>query len=285
MTAPIHKPLPRWKRKLHEIVFEADTLGGKVFDITLLFMIIASVLVVMLDSVPWIHEDEDYELILNGFEWGFTILFTLEYIARIIIIGRPWKYIFSFFGIIDLLSILPSYVGIFIPASAEYLVVIRTLRLLRVFRLLKLVRYLHEANTLIEAMKASRAKILVFLFFILIAVSILGTLMYIIEAPTNEKFTSIPRSIYWAIVTLTTVGYGDISPSTSTGQFLAAIIMIMGYAVIAVPTGIVSAEFVRGNRKDPEDYNTQSCPQCAAEGHDSDATYCKYCSAELNPPD
>jgi len=283
------RKLKPWQQRVHTIIFEADTFGGKLFDVALLIAILASVLVVMLDSVPRQTPPgesvtvDGYYNSLQVLEWVFTIFFTLEYIARILVIGKPWKYIFSFYGIIDLLSILPTYIGLFVTGG-EYLMVIRTMRLLRVFRVLKLTRYMRESQVLIQAIKASRTKITVFLVFILIMVVIMGTVMYIIEAPSNDKFSSIPRSIYWAVVTLTTVGYGDISPTTELGQFVAAIIMIMGYAVIAVPTGIVSAEFV-GSKKPDIHTNTQSCQQCSAEGHADGALYCYNCGSLLNPED
>jgi len=282
-----------WQKKIHEVIFEADTSSGKVFDIALLIAIVASIGVVLVDSVPSYHLKFNEEFVTA--EWFFTIIFTIEYVLRLASIGRPMKYVLSFFGIIDLLSILPAYLGLFMDVG-EYHLMLRTMRLLRVFRVLKLGRYLKESRSLVNAIKASRTKIFIFMFFILIVVLIMGTLMYVIEAPHNEMFTSIPRSIYWAIVTLTTVGYGDISPTTPLGQMLAGVIMIMGYAVIAVPTGIVSAEFVSQNKtKDAKSisseelisqYNsTQTCQQCSAEGHDVDADFCKKCGAELNPVD
>ncbi len=280
MSTNDHKHIALWKRKLQEIIFEADTFAGKAFDIGLWVAILVSVVVVMIDSVDSISGNPRYAFWLDGIEWFVTFLFTIEYVARIIVLGKPIKYVLSFFGIIDLLSILPSYIGLFITGT-EYLMVIRTLRLLRIFRVLKLARYLSEAQVLIKALRASRAKILVFVGFILVAVCILGTVIYIIEAPYNEAFTSVPRSIYWAIVTLTTVGYGDLAPSTPLGQAVAAVIMILGYGVIAVPTGIVGIEMTRETKE--EDISTQSCPSCAANGHDPDAIHCKYCGAELNP--
>lgn len=272
-----------WRHKLHEIIFEADTPIGKFFDLMLLAAIVLSIAVVFLESMPVFHTGpnaETWESLFDTSEWVFTIFFTFEYIARIISLGKPLKYIFSFFGVIDLLSILPTYVGIFIP-QGEYFMVIRTLRLLRVFRVMKLARYVKESNTLLNALKASRAKITVFMMAVLMMVFIFGTLMYLIEAQVPDtKFDSIPRSIYWAIVTLTTVGYGDISPQTDLGQFLSAIIMIMGYAVIAVPTGIVSAE-VAMNQKHSHEVSTQSCQQCSLEGHEPDAEFCKHCGSKL----
>ena len=228
----------------------------------------------MLDSVRAIRLVYGAEL--YSIEWAFTVLFTVEYGLRLVGIGRPFHYAISFFGVVDLLAILPTYLSLFLP-GAQYLLVIRLLRVIRVFRVLKLVQYLNEARMLIRALRASRRKITVFLFAVLTLVVILGSLMYMIEGGANG-FTSIPRSIYWAIVTLTTVGYGDISPQTATGQILAAAIMILGYGIIAVPTGIVTAEFAQAFRKG---VSTQACPQCSAEAHDEDAVYCKYCGARL----
>lgn len=266
-------PTPLWKNKLHEVIFEADTRAGKLFDIVLLWAILLSVTAVMLESVPSIQVV--YGEKLKFIEWTFTILFSLEYIARIVSTGKSLKYIFSFYGLIDFLSIIPTYLGLFIIGS-QSLAVIRSIRLLRVFRILKLVHFIGEANVLLAAFKASRAKIVVFLFAVLSLTIILGTLMYQIEGAENG-FTSIPRSIYWAIVTLTTVGYGDIAPQTVLGQALASFIMIIGYAIIAVPTGIVGAEL----SKVKASTNTQSCPQCSEEGHDDNATFCKFCGAKL----
>jgi len=268
-----NRPLTPFQKKLHEIIFEADTRAGKWFDILLLIAILLSVATVMLESVNSISEIYGTEL--RNIEWAFTILFTLEYFARLISIGRPIKYVFSFYGIIDLISIIPTYMGLFISGS-HTLSIIRSIRLLRVFRILKLAQFITEADVLMKALKASRAKIVVFLFAVLSLTFILGTVMYLIETPENG-FTSIPRSIYWAIVTLTTVGYGDIAPHTVLGQTLASFIMIIGYAIIAVPTGIVGAELSKANSSS----NTQSCPQCSLEGHEDDANYCKYCGEKL----
>lgn len=265
------------RHKLHEIIFEADTPAGKWFDVILLVMILASILVVTLESVRSYRYR--YHDIFSFLEWAFTIFFTLEYVLRIYCVKRPSGYIFSFFGIIDLLAILPAYLGLFL-INAPSLMVIRALRLLRVFRIFKLGHFMYEARVISHAVKASRAKITVFLTFVLSMVVIIGSLMHLIEAGQNSGFDNIPRSIYWAIVTLTTVGYGDISPKTPLGQFLASAVMIIGYAVIAVPTGIVSAEIVRG---DGVQTNTQVCRSCTAEGHDDDALFCKYCGDQLNP--
>jgi len=265
--------LTPFQKKLYEVIFEADTRAGKWFDVLLLWAILLSVTTVMLESVESISSIYGKEL--RYIEWSFTILFTLEYVARLIAIGKPFKYVFSFYGIIDFISIIPTYIGLFITGT-HTLSIIRSIRLLRVFRILKLVQFISEANILLKALKASRAKIVVFLFAVLSLTFILGTIMYLIETP-ESGFTSIPRSVYWAIVTLTTVGYGDIAPQTVLGQTLASLIMIIGYAIIAVPTGIVGAEL----SKSTSNSNTQSCPQCSLEGHDDDATYCKYCGEKL----
>ena len=259
---------------MHEIIFEADTFWGKFFDVTLLVLIVLSILVVMLDSVPAIHDNQT--ILLRRAEWVFTILFSIEYIARLISVGRPLKYVTSFMGIVDLLSILPTYLSIFITGTHS-LIVIRSIRLLRIFRIFKLARYISESQSLIKAMKASWPKIAVFLTTVITLVIIMGTIMYLVEGGENG-FTSIPISIYWAIVTMTRVGYGDIAPQTVTGQFIASLIMIMGYGIIAVPTGIVSAEFVHSRKIKNSGRN---CPQCSREGHESDAVYCKYCGAKL----
>jgi voltage-gated potassium channel len=259
---------------MHEVIYEADTFAGKFFDIALLIGIVLSILVVMLESIPSFDIKYHKEFII--IEWIFTVFFTLEYVARFLCISKPFKYIFSFYGIIDLLSILPSYIGIFIGGSNS-LMVVRSFRLMRIFRILKLGNFLKGSEVMIDSLKASRHKIAVFLLLILTMVSILGTLMYMVESP-ESGFTSIPRSIYWAIVTLTTVGYGDIAPITPLGQLIASVIMILGYAIIAVPTGIVTRELMNPNLKHK---NTQSCTSCAKEGHDSDAKHCKYCGEKL----
>lgn len=262
--------------RLYEIIFESDTKAGRAFDLTLLSCIVASVLVIMLESMaevkvqigPW----------LKSLEWFFTIIFTIEYLARLYVVVNRRKYIFSFFGIIDLLSVLPTYLSIFI-AGAHALMIIRVLRILRIFRILKLTRYVGEGQNLAKALRASQHKITVFLITIVTSVIITGALMYLIEGP-ESGFTSIPRGIYWAIVTMTTVGYGDITPHTIAGQTLASIIMILGYGIIAVPTGIVSAEMIYQKRQ--ERVSGQVCPHCLKEGHDQDAIFCKYCSGKLN---
>lgn len=263
------------KEKLYEIIFEADTTAGKTFDISLLATILISVVLVMLESVPAIRNN--YHILLRILEWIITIIFSIEYILRIVIVRKPLKYIFSFYGLIDLLSVVPTYIGLFI-AGSHSLVVIRIMRLLRVFRILKLTRYTRAGRTLARAIWSSREKISVFIYFVIILVIIVGTVMYLTEGP-EHGFTSIPRGIYWAIVTLTTVGYGDISPETPMGQFLASIVMIIGYAIIAVPTGIVTAEIINPSLKQ----NTQVCPQCLCPTHDDDAVFCKKCGSKINP--
>ena len=261
---------PNWKRSLQEVIFEADTPAGKWFDIILIIVILLSVATVMLDSIESIHIR--YERLFDVLEWLFTILFTIEYILRLMCIGRPAKYATSFFGVVDFLGTIPTYVGLLIPGS-HYLVAIRLLRILRIFRILKLVPYIGEARYLMQALKASKRKIEVFLFTVLILVTILGAMMYVVEGG-KHGFDNIPKSIYWAIVTLTTVGYGDISPQTGLGQALAAVIMILGYSIIAVPTGFITVEFAKASN---QPVSTQACPSCSAEGHDIDAKYCKYC--------
>lgn len=262
------------RQKLHEIVYEADSSTGKVFDILLLVAILLSVLVVMLESVESINLK--YGSFLFFIEWFFTILFTFEYIIRIWVLKRPANYIFSFFGIVDLLSILPTYLSLFFTGT-HYLLVIRSLRLLRIFRIFKLTRYLSESKILLKALKASRTKITIFIFTVLMMVCIIGSIMYLVEGPENG-FNSIPESVYWVIVTITTVGYGDITPQTNLGKLLSAIIMIMGYGILAVPTGIVASELNTVNKVQT---NTQSCSNCGNESHDDDAEFCKICGESL----
>ncbi len=273
-----------WRSKLHEVIYEADTPAGKLFDILLFILIIFSVILVMLESIKEV--DKDYHGTLLTLEWIVTIFFTLEYIARLISIKKPLKYVFSFYGIIDFLSTIPLYLS-YILAGSQVLLAVRAFRLLRIFRILKLVKFIGEASQLQAALKASRTKIAVFIYVVLILSVIFGTLMYIVEGD-ESGFTSIPRSIYWTIVTLTTVGYGDIAPQTNLGQFLATMIMILGYGIIAVPTGIVTAEFAKGKKNGEEGdevhmvhVNTQACPSCSAEGHRDDATHCYNCGHEL----
>ncbi len=270
-----------FKEVLHEIIFEADTPAGKGFDVALLIMIAASVIVVMLESVDTINAQ--HKQLFFVLEWTFTIFFTAEYVLRIYSVYRPWKYITSFYGVIDLLAILPTYLSLFV-VGAPSLMIIRIMRLFRIFRIFKLGHFLKEGAVLASALRASRVKITVFLTFVLLMVSVIGSLMYLVEAGAKSGFDNIPRSVYWAIVTLTTVGYGDISPKTPLGQFLASLVMIIGYAVIAVPTGIVSAEMVSGKHDKPDTttHNTQACRHCSKEGHDDDAAFCKFCGEALN---
>lgn len=269
------KKKKKLRARLHEVIFEADTPSGKIFDVALLVFILISVVVVMLESVAEL--DQRFGDWFFVAEWFFTISFTMEYLLRIYVVERPIRYIFSFMGIIDLLAILPTYLGLFITGS-HYLMTVRIFRLIRVFRIFKLARYLGEAKVLREALLKSRAKITVFLITVISIITIMGTVMYIVEGEANG-FTSIPRSIYWAIVTLTTVGYGDIAPRTVMGQFLASIIMMLGYAIIAIPTGIVSVELKRASDRG---VSTQHCRFCSLEGHDPDAVFCKRCGKKLN---
>jgi len=264
-----------WRERLYEIIFEADTPAGKTFDVALLIAIVLSVATVMLESVESV--DSNYHAQLLVLEWSFTLLFTVEYGLRMLCVRRPGAYAVSFFGVVDLLAILPTYLSYLLPGS-QSLLVIRALRLLRVFRVFKLARFLSEATALRRALWASRAKVTVFLVTVLILVVILGSAMYLIESGPGSGFTSIPQSMYWAIVTMTTVGYGDIAPTTVPGKMLAAVIMVLGYSLIIVPTGIVSAEIAQRSRQLP---TTQVCPSCLAEGHDSDARHCKYCGTSL----
>ena len=264
----------QWRRNLHEIIFEAETPGGKAFDIALLLAILLSVTAVLLESVAGIRAGYGAEL--RAVEWFFTALFTVEYVLRLICVGRPMRYALSFFGIVDFLAIVPTYLSVLLP-GAQSLIVIRALRLLRVFRVMKLVHFVGEARMLRAALHASRRKIVVFLGTVLTLVLIIGALMYLIEGE-RHGFTNIPQSIYWTIVTMTTVGYGDIAPVTVLGRVLASVVMILGYGIIAVPTGIVTVEMASVRR---QPISTRSCGQCMAEGHDSDAVHCKYCGAIL----
>jgi voltage-gated potassium channel len=263
-----------WRRRLFIIIFGTNTHAGRRFDIAVLWAIVLSIFVVMLESVR--HIKEEYGDLLRIAEWVFTIIFTLEYILRMISIKKPWYYISSFYGIIDLISVIPTYISIFV-VGGQYLLIIRALRLLRIFRVLKLTRYMGEASSLGKALNASRHKITVFMWVVFTIVIIMGTLMYLIEGGSNG-FTSIPRSIYWAIVTLTTVGYGDIAPQTVLGQILASLIMILGYAIIAVPTGIVTSEITQ------QKINSriiQDCKKCGFNDHAPDAVFCKRCGTIL----
>jgi len=266
-----------FKERIHEIIFEADTREGKAFDVALLIAILLSVIVVMLETTKSVA-DRFYTL-LHVIEWVLTIFFTIEYILRLWVVHKPIKYATSFYGVVDLLAILPTYLSIIIT-GAQSLLVIRVLRLLRVFRIFKLFNYMQQGRLIVIALRASYPKIMVFMLFVLLMVTIAGSVMYLVEAGANSEFDSIPRAIYWAIVTLTTVGYGDISPDTSLGQLIAAFVMMLGYAVIAVPTGIVSAEFVQRHHK--RAMTTESCRGCGAEGHDLRAEFCFRCGEKLH---
>lgn len=268
------RQLSGWRTRLHEVIFEADTPGGKLFDVLLIVSIVLSVAAVMADSVIGIRAQ--YGSFFYLVEWVFTLLFTIEYVMRLLCVSRPLRYAASFFGVIDLLAIVPTYLSL-ILVGTHYLVVIRVLRVLRVFRVLKLVQYVGETQVLAQALRASRRKIFVFLFTVVTLMVVIGSLMYVIEGAASG-FTSIPRGVYWAIVTMTTVGYGDISPQTPLGQLLAAAVMVMGYSIIAVPTGIMTVEVSQAFRKP---ISTQACPDCSREGHDTDAKHCKFCGASL----
>lgn len=263
------------KKQLHDIIFKTDTKLGKFFDIVLMITIILSIIVVMLDSMAGVHDE--HGRILYIAEWVFTILFTIEYMLRIFTSYHKFKYIFSFYGIIDLLAILPTYLSL-ILIGYQYLIIIRVLRLLRIFRILKLYRFIGASRHLASSLKASRHKIAVFLSTVMAIVVVMGAAMYLIEGPENG-FRSIPESIYWAIITLTTVGYGDITPITPLGKTLAAMVMILGYSIIAVPTGIITAELTKKPEKVEKGKNC--CLECGCEDHDKDAVYCKVCGKEL----
>jgi len=282
-----HKKFSPFRERLYEIIFEADTPSGKLFDVLLLIFILASVIVVMLETVP--DYQEKYRTLFTVLEWIFTIFFTFEYFTRIYTVHSPKRYITSFYGVVDLLSILPAYLGLFfIGNGPQQFMIIRALRLLRVFRIFKLGNFLFEGQIIMKALRQSRDKIFVFLFFIMIIVTIMGSVMYIVEHAydPNSQFDSIPKSVYWAIVTITTVGYGDISPQSPIGQFLASVIMIIAYTIIAVPTGIVTAEFSRAyKRRKIKKVTTQVCSYCMKEDHDEGANYCYNCGNVIHPLD
>lgn len=265
------------RRRMYTIIFEADTIAGKRFDVWLVAAILLSICIVLADSVPALRES--YGRSFSLLEWAFTILFTAEYVARLVCVRHPWRYATSFFGIIDLLSILPTYFALLVP-EASSLLDIRILRLLRIFRIFKLTLYINEYMRLGQALRASGRKILIFLSVVVMAVLIFGTIMYVIEGPTNG-FTSIPISMYWAAVTMTTVGYGDIVPQTGVGKLIATFMMLLGWGILAVPTGIVTAEMTtqRMNYKP----TTRTCHNCLSEGHDPDAKFCKDCGEALPP--
>lgn len=269
-----------WQRRWYEVIFEADTPAGKAFDVALLVIILFSVVVVMIESVEpakldaWHPQLRDW---LHKLEWAITLIFTLEFLARIACVAKPSRYLGSFFGVVDLLAVLPTYLGLFFESGTHVLATIRTLRLLRVFRVFKMGQHVAEANTLLSALRRTWPKITVFLSVIFCAIVILGTVMYLIEKDYDSGFDSIPRSVYWAIVTMTTVGYGDIAPVTVPGQTLAAVIMLFGYAIIIVPTGIFSAEVLSkgGSAK------SRTCPQCSHQVQDAEAKFCSRCGVGL----
>ena len=285
------KPEPTlgpWRQRLHEIIFEAETPAGKAFDVGLFVAIGVSITAVMLESIESISTNARYAVYLRTVEWWLTALFTMEYILRLICVGRPLRYAFSFFGIVDLLALLPGWIALMswgaTPSRTSSLMAIRGLRLLRVFRVLKLAQYLTEARTLMVSLKRTRAKIVVFFTFVMIVVLLLGSALYFVEGPSGDAskrdgaINSIPEGMYWAIVTVTTVGYGDVVPQTVAGKALSALAMLVGYSIIVVPTGIVTAEVIAASHGG---ISTHACPSCSADGHDGDAFYCKYCGARL----
>lgn len=267
--------LSKWQLQLHSLIYESDTKAGKIFDIILLVCILSSIIVVMLDSVQTLKAR--YGPVFYALEWFFTIIFTIEYILRLICIKRPRKYVFSVLGMIDLLAIIPSYLSI-VVSGAQSLLVLRALRLLRIFRIFRLVHFLSEMQFLSLAIKNSLRKISIFILVVLTTVVILGSIIYLVEGE-EHGFTSIPQSVYWAIVTITTVGYGDIAPVTPLGQLIASFIMLLGYGIIAVPTGIITTEMAIAARSKRQ--GNQACPSCSREGHDEDAKFCKFCGHRL----
>ena len=273
------RPLTGWRLRVYTIIFEADTRAGRLFDVVLLWVILASVAVVMLDSVDRIHAQWGW--LFTTLEWGFTLLFTAEYLLRLACVRRPLRYARSAFGIIDLLAIAPTYLALLFP-QLHALIDVRVLRLLRIFRILKLTAYVAEYGALGRALWASRRKVAVFLGFVLLVVTVMGTLMYVVEGPANG-FTSVPISIYWAITTMTTVGFGDITPKTDLGRLIASVMMLLGWGTLAVPTGIVSAEFTAQRLGQPAPLTTRTCQACLSEGHLPQANYCRDCGAPLPP--
>jgi voltage-gated potassium channel len=274
------KPPAGWRLRLYTIIFEADTRAGRLFDQALIAVILLSIVVVMADSVQAVHQV--YGRALNGVEWIFTLLFTAEYIARLLCVRRPLQYATSFFGVIDLLAVLPTYLALFVP-ELHALIDVRVLRLLRVFRVFKLAAYVAEYQFLVSALAASGRKILVFLSAVLMVVLVMGTMMYVVEGQTNG-FTSIPTSVYWAISTVTTVGFGDITPKTDLGRLIASFMMLMGWGILAVPTGIVTAEMAAQRRHQLFQTPTlRTCHECLTEGHAADANFCFNCGARLPP--
>ena len=263
------------QRRLHDVIFEADSRAGKLFDVVLMLLILGSILVVMLESIE--GQSSENRALYWTLEWVFTGLFTVEYVLRMYSVRSAWGYARSFYGLVDLLAILPTYLALLFP-GAQSMVVIRALRLLRVFRVFKLVRFVRQARELRRALAASLPKLAVFLLALGVTVTILGTAMYLVEGRVNEGFTNIPQSVYWAIVTVTSVGYGDTVPITALGKGLAAVLMVLGFAFVVVSAGVVFAELVHVGKRE---ITTQSCPSCMREGHDKDAVHCKYCGALL----
>ena len=271
------RPAAGWRLRMYTIIFEADTRSGRLFDLSLIALILTSVAVVLVDSMATVHAK--HGAVLNRIEWGFTIIFSIEYIARLVCVRHPLRYAKSFYGIIDLLAVLPTYLAAMVP-GLHSLLDVRVLRLMRLFRLLKLTAYLVEFGALGRALGASRRKILVFLSFVMMVVLIMGTLMYVVEGPANG-YTSIPLSVYWAITTMTTVGFGDITPQTDLGRVIASVMMLLGWGTLAVPTGIVSAEFTA--QKVLREPTTRTCHECLSEGHWPNSQFCRDCGAELPP--
>lgn len=278
VAATLGRPDGGWRLRVYRIIFEADTRAGRAFDIALIWAIVLSVAVVVLDSVASLHQR--HARLFTLVEWGFTVLFTVEYLARLACVRRPLRYATSFYGVIDLLALLPTYIAVLVP-ELYALIDVRALRLLRVFRVFKLAAYVAEFAALGHAIAASRRKILVFLSFVVLVTVVMGTLMYVVEGPANG-FTSIPMGVYWAITTLTTVGFGDITPHTPVGRLIASVMMLLGWGTLAVPTGIVSAEFT-AQRLPRAFTTTRTCPECLSEGHSPTARFCSDCGASLPP--
>lgn len=277
-THRLGRPLDGWRLRLYTIIFEADTRAGRVFDVALLLAIVSSVAVVFADSVTTLHER--HEVLFRSLELGFTLLFSVEYLLRLSCVRRPARYATSFFGVVDLLSVLPTYLAFFLP-GLHSLIDVRVLRLLRVFRIFGLSAYVNEYRGLVLAIRHSARKILIFLSFVVIVTIIMGTVMYMVEGPASG-FTSIPTAIYWAVTTMTTVGYGDISPATGLGRFIAAVMMLLGWGTLAVPTGIVTVEMGNVNQRKIA-ATTRTCQNCLTEGHRPDARFCRHCGEKLPP--
>ena len=273
------RPLAGWRQKLFAIIFESDTRAGRLFDLVLIWLIVASVGVVMLDSFEALHAR--WGTVFTVLEWVFTLIFTAEYIARLACVQRPLRYARSVFGVIDVLAVVPTWAALFVPGLGA-LMDVRLLRLLRLFRILKLTEYVEEYGALARALMASRRKIFVFLSFVLLVVIVMGTVMYVVEGPANG-FPNVPVSVYWAISTMTTVGFGDITPKTGLGRFIASVMMLIGWGTLAVPTGIVSAEFTAQRMRRPGAPQQRTCPACLSEGHEAGARYCSDCGARLPP--